>query len=166
MITPPTAAPVIETTPLQEQLPLPVFEDNFDWSNMNVDNDFTTFNVNTTYNIQMITPATSVQNYPAGNFNHSGTACVEEPKSADSTTLSPGGQGNVTLLSPSYSTHDGFCDEGYEEFATKTGKPTHDFALYDSAPENSTGSQQLFQDLSPFMPPAWNGAAPVMEMER
>lgn len=165
MITPPTAAPVIETTPLQEQLPQPLFEDNFDWSNMNVDNDFTAFNVNTTYNVQMVTPATSVQNYPVGMFDHSGTACVENPKPVNPTSLSPGGQGNVTLLSPSYSTHDGLCDEGYEEFATEAGKPTRDFNLYDSVTENGTGSQQLFQDLSPFMPPAWNGAAPLMEME-
>ena len=149
MITPPTAAPVIETSAPTEQLPLPLFGDNFDWSNMNVDNDYTT-----SYNVQLVTPASSVQNQPMGMFDPNPTVCVDEPKS-----FSPVGQGNVTLLSPSYSSHDGLCDEGYEEFATEAGKPTHDFSLYGNDASlvdgNGSGSQQLFQDLSPFVPPTW-----------
>ena len=155
MIVPPTAAPVIGTTPASEQLPLPVFEDQFDWANMDLDQDFTT---TTSFNVQMVTPASSVQNHPLGAFDCNASAYVQDIKANHVPSLSPGGQGDVTLLSPSYSSHEALVDEGYEEFATEAGKPTHDFDLYGSSgysKDTNTASQQLFHDLSPLMPAAW-----------
>ena len=168
MIIPPTAAPLMERTPFQDELPRPLFEENLDWSNMNLEDDFTTnpFNVDTTYNVQLVTPATSVDHYPLDMFHPGGTAGVEHPDAVHPTKLSPGGQGHVTLLSPSYSSHDALHDEGYDEFTTEAGKPTHDFALYGNGADPHAGSQKLFHELSPFMPVAWNGVAPLIEMEQ
>ena len=123
----------------------PVFGENFDWSNMNMNNDFTS------YNAQMITPANSVENRPFDAFSRNPSICIEHPH------LSPGAQGHVMLYSP-YSNNDGSVEEGFEDL---TQKPVGDFALFD-APQGTSSltaadNEAMFPELSAFAPSAWSG---------
>lgn len=129
-----------------------LFSNNFDWSNMNT--DFTS------YNMQLITPATSVSTRPLDGFSRNPSFSRDNMLGFQIPSLSPGAQ-DVMLYSP-YSNNDGSRDEGYEDFVSDTGKPDNDFALFDSSarPRAYAGSvenRHMFQDLSTLVPSAWSG---------
>lgn len=129
-----------------------LFTQNFDWSNMN--NDFTS------YNIQLVTPATSIDTGSMDAYSRNPSISLEQPApSGEMPSLSPGAQGNLMLYSP-YSQTDGPVDEGYEDFVAD-GKPAADFALFDGSGHNSnmgnTANGQMFQDLASFGPTGWSG---------
>lgn len=130
----------------------PLFSENFDWSNIN---DFTS------YNIQLITPACSVENKPLDAFSRNPSVSLDQPLSGHIPipSLSPGAQGNVMLYSP-YSSSDAAVDEAYDDFDTE--KPATDFALFDRSPHttssmSSTGNEHMFQDLDSMVPTGWSG---------
>ncbi|KAL8726343.1 MAG: hypothetical protein Q9181_006084 [Wetmoreana brouardii] len=132
----------------------PLFTENFDWSNMDANNDFTSLN------IQLLTPANSIETRPLDAFSRNPSVCLDQTPNDQVPSLSPGAQGNVMLYSP-YSQNAGPVDEGYEDFSGDAGKPTEDFALFDNAhgPSGMTGTtdQRMFQDLSTFAPNVWSG---------
>ena len=139
------------TTPDQDQM-----LGHFDWSHMG--NDFTS------YNIQMITPASSVANRPLSSFAHDPSISIHNLTSAPVPSLSPGAQGNIMLYSP-HSANDIAADEGFDEFVGETGKPTADFPLYDgshgTSSISSTANEGMFPELSTyggqFPPSGWSG---------
>ena len=146
LTTPPTAPSSYEMEPL--------FGGTYDWSNMDLNSsnlDLTSMNIqlNTTSPLPMETRPLHV---------YSGNPCisVEEAQSMKNPNLSPGAQGNQMLYSPY---HNEVVDEGYGDFATNTGKPATDFALFDSRPSSSLGGS-LFSDLQSlpgFQPTTWSG---------
>ena len=139
-------------------LDVPLFNDTFDWSNM--DTNFQSMN------IQLFTPANSIESRPMDAY-HSRNPSISLDQATDSHNsiggggkLSPGAQSAVMLYSP----QDGHvADEGFDEFTTmEMGKPMNDFALFDdSRPESSCGGgsgqggMSLFQDLPPFQSQTW-----------
>ena len=129
-----------------------LFSDNFDWSNWNT--DFTS------YNMQLITPATSVSTRPCDGFSRNPSFSQENIPEFQVPSLSPGAQ-DVMLYSP-YSNNDASRDEGYDDFVSDAGKPDNDFALFDSSarPASYAGSMEqrlMFQDLSTLVPSTWSG---------
>ena len=129
-----------------------LFSDNYDWSNMNA--DFTS------YNMQLITPATSVSTRPRDGFSRNPSFCQDNIPDLQVSSLSPGAQ-DVMLYSP-YSDNDASRDEGYDDFVSDTGKPDNDFALFDGSARpasygNSLENRHMFQDLSTLVPSAWSG---------
>ncbi|MCJ1466100.1 copper-binding transcription factor [Pseudocyphellaria aurata] len=129
----------------------PLFSDNFDWSNMN----------NLTYNIQLITPACSVESKPLDAFSRNPSVSLDQPLSdhIPIPSLSPGAHGNLMLYSP-YSSNDAAVDEAYDDFDTE--KPASDFALFDRSSHTtssmiSTGNENMFQDLDSIAPTGWSG---------
>ena len=141
------SAPESFETSMEEN---PLFTENFDWSNM--DTNFSS------YNIQLITPATSIDTHSMDAYSRNPSISLEQPPppSGEMPSLSPGAQGNIMLYSP-YSQNEGPVDEGYEDFVAD-GKP-NDFPLFEGHAANAGGSEngQLFQDLSSFGPSAWSG---------
>ena len=132
-----------------------LFNENYDWSNMEHDM--------TSMNIQLITPATSVEMRPYNAFNRHPTVSFDQPLSVQNPSLSPGAKGDAMLYSPySMQSNEMSGEEGYEEFTQELQKPTHDFSLFSSSsgPSSSynTTSGAMFQDLSAFHgPSAWSG---------
>ncbi|KAL8986997.1 MAG: hypothetical protein Q9177_003761, partial [Variospora cf. flavescens] len=126
-----------------------LFTENFDWSNIDTQADFTSMN------IQLVTPASSIETQPLDAFSRNHSICFDQTSNEQVPSLSPGAQGNVMLYSP-YSQNEGPNDEGYDDFSGDAGKPTEDFALFDSAHASSsmsnTGGGCMFQDLSTFVP--------------
>lgn len=125
-----------------------LFTDNYDWSNLNT--DFTS------YNIQLVTPAASVDTHSMDTFSRNPSISIEKPAMDEPPSLSPGAQGNVMLYSP-YSQNDCPVDEGFEDF-----KPSSDFTLFDNCQPNpglgNGGHGHMFQDLSTSgIPSAWSG---------
>ncbi|MCJ1246204.1 copper-binding transcription factor [Trapelia coarctata] len=142
-------------TSLNPQDEEPLFGDTFDWSNMgNVDPDVTSMN------IQLYTPATSIDARPYEAFNRNPSISQDDQACGQIPSLSPGAQGDTMLYTP-YSMHsnDLSADEGYVEYHDVL-KPGHDFALFDSSNAasslNSTSNEGMFQDLSTF-PTGWSG---------
>ncbi|KAL8921252.1 MAG: hypothetical protein Q9172_004132 [Xanthocarpia lactea] len=139
-----------------------VFTENYDWSNINMDSDFTSLN------IQLATPANSIETRPLDAFSCNPPICVDQAPNGQVPSLSPGAQGNVMLYSP-YSQNEGAIDEGYEDFSGDVGKPTEDFALFDTAPGSSSmtsnGNQHMFQDLSNFVPTVWSGRGTALAQQ-
>ncbi|KAL9022149.1 MAG: hypothetical protein Q9185_000663 [Variospora sp. 1 TL-2023] len=131
-----------------------LFTENFDWSNIDTHADFTSMN------IQLVTPANSIETQPLDAFSRNHSICFDQTSNEQVPSLSPGAQGNVMLYSP-YSQNEGPTDEGYDDFSGDAGKPTEDFALFDSAHASSsmsnTGGGCMFQDLSTFVPNVWSG---------
>lgn len=131
-----------------------LFTENFDWSNINTNTDFTSLN------IQLATPANSIETRPLDAFSRNHSICFDQVPTEQVASLSPGAHGNVMLYSP-YSQNEGPHDEGYEDFPGDAGKPTEDFALFDSAHASSSmtnaGNERMFQDLSTFVPSVWSG---------
>ncbi|KAL8993850.1 MAG: hypothetical protein Q9169_006038 [Polycauliona sp. 2 TL-2023] len=138
-----------------------VFTENYDWSNIDTNSDFTSLN------IQLATPASSIETRPLDAFGYNPSICVDQAPTGQIPSLSPGAQGNVMLYSP-YSQNDSTVDEGYEEFSIDGGKPTEDFSLFDSVPGSSSmtsnGSQRMFQDLS-FVPSVWSGRGTALAQQ-
>ena len=137
-----------------EETDPPLFNDTFDWSNMDLDSDFTSMN------IQLFTPATSIESRPLDtSFGNSRNPSVSLDHPIKNPNLSPGAEGGAMLFSP-YE-HHAVADEGYHEFATTdVGKPAGDFALFDSSRPTSglsqQGSMNLFSDLPPFQSSLWS----------
>ncbi|KAL8772326.1 MAG: hypothetical protein Q9209_002538 [Squamulea sp. 1 TL-2023] len=136
--------------------------ENYDWSNMEMNNDYTSLN------IQLATPASSIETRPLDAFSYNPSICVDQVPSGQIPSLSPGAQGNVMLYSP-YSQNEGSVDEGYEDFSADAGKPTEDFPLFDSAPGSSSitsnDNQRMFQDLSNFVPSVWSGRGTALAQQ-
>lgn len=130
----------------------PLFTENFDWSNL--DTNFTSFN------IQLITPACSVETKPLDAFSRNPSISAEQAPNNQIPSLSPGAQGNLMLYSP-YSHDEASNDEGYDDFTSDTGKPSNDFALFDGSHQapsvSSTADGHMFQDLASIVPSAWSG---------
>lgn len=139
-----------------------VFTENYDWSNIDTNTDFTALN------IQLATPANSIEMRPLDAFSCNPSISVDQAPSGQVPSLSPGAQGNVMLYSP-YSQNENAVDEGYEDFSADAGKPTEDFALFDSVPGSSSmmnnGSQCMFQDLSHFVPSVWSGRGTALAQQ-
>ena len=138
------------------ELDPPLFGGSFDWSNMspeNLDNNFTSMN------IQLFTPASSIDVRPLDTYSRNPSISIEQPQSSKNPNLSPGAQGNEMLYSP-YSNAD-VTDEGYDDFSTHVGKPSTDFALFDSSRSMSSLDQSvpmdMFQPLPSFQPTTWSG---------
>ena len=130
-----------------EEIDPPLFNGTFDWSNMDLNTDFTSMNV------QLSTPATSIETRPLDTYGNSRNPSISLDQPTKNPNLSPGAEGGVMLYSP----HEQplfNMDEGFEEFAD-ISKPTGDFALFDSEPIHQ-GSMNLFADLPPFHATAWN----------
>ena len=127
-------------------LDIPLFNNTFDWSNM--DTNFQSMN------IQLFTPATSVDSRPFDAYHSRNPSLSFEQPALSNTKLSPGAEDGVMLYSP----HDAVADEGFDDF-TEMGKPTGDFALFDEGRPDSLGtaSLSLFQDLPPFQSQTWSG---------
>lgn len=116
----------------------PLFTDNFDWSNIN---DVSSFN------LQLFTPANSVDNLSGDAYSRHPSVSLEHPPSGQIPSLSPGAQGNVMLYSP-FSNNDSAIDEGYEDFSADLRKPGTDFALFGESKASSAGTAgMMFQDL-------------------
>ena len=132
---------------LNQQEEEPLFGTSFDWSNM--DHDLTSLN------IQLITPATSVDTRSFDAFSRNASISHEAQAGAHIPSLSPGAQGDAMLYSPySMQSNDLSADEGFVEFNNDLLKPTHDFSLFDSSnpslSPNSATNEGMFQDLSTF----------------
>ena len=140
-----TSVPSVEDSSL--------FTDNFDWSNLNT--DFTS------YNIQMVTPAASIDTQSIDAFSRNPSISIEKPAMDELPSLSPGAQGNVMLYSP-YSQNDCPVDEGFEDFVGDVVKPSNDFTLFENCQPSpalgNAGNGHMFQDLTTSaMPSAWSG---------
>lgn len=132
---------------LNQQEEQPLFGASFDWSNM--DQDLTSLN------IQLVTPAMSVDTRPFDVFSRNASMSHDAHASAQIPSLSPGAQGDAMLYSPhSMLSNDLSADEGFVEFNNDLLKPTHDFSLFDSSNPtlslNSATNEGMFQDLSTF----------------
>lgn len=123
------------TSPALEMDPL--FNENFDWSNLN---DVSSFN------LQLYTPANSVDNLSVDAYSRNPSVSLEHPRSGQIPSLSPGAQGNVMFYSP-FSNNDSAIDEGYDDFTVDLRKPGTDFALFGESKPSSAGTAGMFQDL-------------------
>ncbi len=136
----------------------PIFTANFDWSNLGTDNTENTDY--TSMNIQLITPASSIDTRSMDAFSRNPSISLEEPLDGKVPSLSPGAQGNVMLYSP-YSQNENTTDEGYGDFVTDAGKPATDFPLFgdshNASSLSSADNEQMFQDLATFVPSPWSG---------
>ena len=136
-------------TPQDEE---PIFGTNFDWSNM----DYASLN------IQLNTPAASVDTHPCDAFSRKPSISYDQTSINNIPSLSPGAQGDAMLYSP-YSTNsnDISVDETYGEFAHDIQKPTHDFSLFGDTNATSSlsslGNESMFQELTSFIPSTWSG---------
>ena len=132
----------------------PLFGGTYDWSNMDLSSSNLDLN---SMNIQLDTTSPlSIETRPLHIYSRNPSISVEEHQTAKNPNLSPGAQGNQMLYSPY---HNEVVDEGYGDFATNTGKPAADFALFDSRPSSSLGGS-LFSDLPSlpaFQPSTWSG---------
>lgn len=125
----------------------PIFNNNFDWSNLN---DVSSFN------LQLYTPANSVDNLSVDAYSSNTSVSLKHPPSDQIPSLSPGAQGNVMLYSP-FSNNDSAIDEGYDEFACDLRKPGTDFALFGESKVSSAGAAgMMFQDLESIQN-SWSG---------
>ena len=145
-----------EPSPLAAQDSQSNFLTNFDWSNM--DNDYQSMNV------QLFTPAASVDNQSYNDFSRNHSVSFEQVQKADVQSFSPGAQGDAMLYSPfSNQAHEFGVDETYGEFASDIQKSAQDFTLYsDSNVPSVTDSlinDSMFQDLNNLnnMPSTWSG---------
>jgi hypothetical protein len=111
---------------------------NLEWPN--IGNNFTS------YNMQMITPAASTELRPLSDFSRHQSISAPGHQVAG---ISPIGQENLMLYSPQPG-NDIAADEGFEEFAGESGKPTHDFSLFDNP--HGTSSLSSVNDTSMFPP--------------
>lgn len=140
-----TSVPPVEDSSL--------FTDNYDWSNLNT--DFTS------YNIQLVTPAASIDTQSIDPFSRNPSISMEKPVMDELPSLSPCAQGNVMLYSP-YSQNDCPVDEGFEDFVGDVVKPPNDFTLFENCQPTpglgNGGNEHMFQPLSASaIPCAWSG---------
>ena len=123
-----------------------LFGTNFDWSNMNHDL--------TSLNMQLATPATSVEHQTHHAFSHNESISVDRsPQSVSHPSLSPGGHGDAMLFTPfSAPSNDMPIDEGFDEFTQDlVARPTRDFSLFDAnslSGMSGHGEAAMFEDLS------------------
>ena len=155
LMTNPPALPSSFEASLTSQDEETIFGTNFDWSNM--DHDYTSLN------IQLITPATSVEARSYDAFSRNPSISVDQLAKDQTQSLSPGAQGDAMLYSP-YSSHtnDLGVDETFGEYPHDVEKPKHDFSLFDDSNAasslSSVANEGMFQELANFnMPSAWSG---------
>ena len=135
------------------------FLDNFDWSNMdNMNNDLQSMNV------QLFTPAASVDNQPYIESSRNQPASFEQEQKIDVQSFSPGAQENTMLYSPfSNNANDFGVDETYGDFTCEVQKSSQDFTLYSDATvptvTDNLFNQSMFQDLNNLnsLPSTWSG---------
>jgi hypothetical protein len=121
-----------------------LFGSNFDWSNM--DHDLASLN------IQLATPATSVEHHPGQIYDHHTSISLDQsPPAPSNTSLSPGAHADAMLFTP-YSTaaNEIHIDEGFDEYTQDlVPRPMRDFNLFDnSGMSNLTADGAMFEDLS------------------
>lgn len=127
----------------------PIFSANFDWSNLNDTSSF---------NVQLQTPANSVDSLSVDAYSRNPSVSREYPLNGQIPSLSPGAQGNVMLYSP-FSNNDSGIDEGYDDFGVDVKKPGTDFALFGESKASSAGTAgMMFQDLESIQN-IWSGRA-------
>ena len=131
-----------------EEIDPPLFNGTFDWSNMDMNADFTSMNV------QLFTPATSIESRPLDQYGSSRNPSISLEQPMEKTNLSPGAEGGAMLYSPAE--HPFAMDESFEDFTTGMGKPTEDFTLFNTEASQS-GNINLFGDMPAFHPDTlWN----------
>lgn len=131
-----------------EEIDPPLFNGTFDWSNMDMNTDFTSMNV------QLFTPAPSTETRPLDQYSNSRNPSVSLDQPIAHPNLSPGAEGSAMLYSPSEQPFA--MDETFDEFSGM-GKPTGDFALFDSEPSHGAGGNvSLFGDMPGFYPSTWH----------
>jgi uncharacterized C2H2 Zn-finger protein len=140
-------SPFITNLPSSEEESL--FGTDFDWANMN--HDFTSFNA------QLITPATSVYQPTLDAFSRNPSISMDQPMCGQGSSLSPCGQGDAMLYSP-FSMHENdpaSMDEGYVEFHQQgIEKPKYDFNLFETTNTSTLNTQDMFPDLT-AIPAEW-----------
>ena len=136
----------------------PIFGDNFDWSNSDLDTDFTS------YNIQLVTPATSTSTRPLDAFSRNPSISFDRATNGIAQSLSPGAQGDAMLYSPysSHTTNEIPASEGFGDFTGEAERPTEDFPLFDGSHATSSLTSAthgaMFQDLAELWPATnWSG---------
>ena len=129
-----------------EEIDPPLFNGTFDWSNMDLNADFTSMDV------QLFTPATSIETRPLDQYGNSRNPSISLDQPMEKSNLSPGAEGNAMLYSPSEQPFT--MDDSFEDF-TGMGKPPGDFSLFDSETAPS-GNINLFGDMPAFHPSTWN----------
>lgn len=136
-----------------------LFGTNFDWSNM--DHDLTTMN------LQLITPAPSIEHRPLEAFSRNPSISQECGFSLKEqhSSFSPGAQGDAMLYSPySMQSNEVSVDEGYSDYADELmSKPKRDFSLFDAASGpclNNVDVGRMFDELpncNTQIPSGWSG---------
>ncbi|PGG96314.1 hypothetical protein GX51_07878 [Blastomyces parvus] len=139
---------LLDETAFDPTHPTPHFDFDFD----NLDNDYTVMNM------QLLTPAHSVEVHglPSFSRNPSPTCAEPQQKLNISHNLSPAGQGNLMLYSPNSQERErnldldldldmdeGFYDDGYDHHHNPRvgmNKPSGDFTLYESPSTASVDS--------------------------
>lgn len=136
---------------------------DIDWSNIpsgNMDDEYTAMDM------QLLTPDGSVEPYAMNSLSKNSSICNPSPLLAQAckiSSLSPGGQGNLMLYSPSLNNVEGgftdLYDYGWSE------KPFNDFTLYEN-PGNAGGNMPgitraselpTTQESNPMFPPLNTG---------
>ena len=155
LIANPSALPPSFEASLTPQDEETIFGTHFDWSNM--DHDYTSLN------IQLTTPATSVETRSYEAFSRNPSISFDLLAKDQVQSLSPGAQGDAMLYSP-YSTYtnDIGADETFGEYPHDVQKPTHDFSLFDDSNVTSSlssiANEGMFQELANFnVPSTWSG---------
>ena len=134
-----------------------LFGTNFDWSNMNHDL--------ASLNIQLITPATSIEQRPLGAFSRNNSISLEQSPTSNNQppSLSTGAQADAMLYSPySMQETENSSDEGYGEFTQDlVARPVRDFNLFDSntGPAlTDANNGVMFGELPQYgVPSGWSG---------
>ena len=92
----------------------------------------------TTLNMQLLTPAPSVDAQALNTFSRNPSISALSPPGQQQkvSTLSPGGQGNLMLYSPN-STH---LDEGFQDSYEYAEKPSQDFTLFENTGNRNSGN--------------------------
>ena len=129
-----------------EEIDPPLFNGTFDWSNMDLNADFASMNV------QLFTPATSIETRPVDQYGNSRNPSISLDQPFEKSNLSPGAEGGAMLYSPAEQPFT--MDQSFDDY-TGMGKPAGDFALFDSEPTQA-GNLNLFGDMPGFHPSTWN----------
>ncbi|EEH21548.2 hypothetical protein PABG_03764 [Paracoccidioides brasiliensis Pb03] len=158
---------LLDETPFDPRTTTPNFDVDFD----NMDSEYITMNM------QLLTPAQSVEVHGLSPFSRNTSVSGLSPTSVSeqkiSSNLSPTGQGNLMLYSPNSQQNidEGFHDAYGNHSNNHMGKPNGDFTLFES-PGDTTTSAQNFPILNTFphdqysADDAWGVQIDPMDMHR
>ncbi|EEH39253.2 zinc finger transcription factor ace1 [Paracoccidioides lutzii Pb01] len=158
---------LIDENPFDPRTTTPNFDVDFD----NMDSEYITMNM------QLLTPAQSVEVHGLSSFSRNTSVSGLSPGSVSeqkvSSNLSPTGQGNLMLYSPNSQQNidEGFHDAYGNHSNNHMGKPNGDFTLFES-PADTTTSAQNFPTLNNFSDDhysaddAWGVQIDPMDMHR